>query len=1117
MIGAQVGPYRIESELGAGGMGSVYLAEVVETTPLLGVGERVALKIVHPHLLATPGFFKRFLQEADVGKRIQHPNVVRTYEVDATLVEDKQVNYMAMEYVEGRSLRQLLLDLGTVPETLLREIAAQVAAGLTAIHDAGIVHRDLKPENVLITDGQQVRIMDLGVAKLQEASIALTREGQFTGSLLYASPEQCEAQDVGNSADLYSLGVVLYELATGTNPFRRDDAVGIIKAHISVEPQRASDLSPDLSLFFTEVIGTLLAKKPEERFVSAEELGIVIEQGENSDWWAEREKQIHKVIADLPAIQVARETALHGRETEMAALTDAWNRVKGGAGGVILLEGEAGLGKSRLVDAFMRSLAGQDAHILYGSYPPSGGMGGISDSVLGKFGSSQLEESLAPYLTITPSLIPAFAALVRHESPPTGSEPLQGDALHSVCSHLVRALAKEAPTLWILDDISYAPVESRRILLAMARAITAHPVLLLFTSRPGTPEDELAHFSRLDHFRKMTLERLSPRQVIELLQDLFKSEGLAEKLGGKIAYKSDGVPYFVIELVRGLKDSSLLKQLPNGSYIQTQQITDIEVPSAVKDLIAGRLRELTKEERAILDVGAVQGFEFDPDLVARVREMKRVQVLETLADLERTRGIVRGVGRRYRFDQNQIHEVVFAETSQPLREEYHKLIAEAYIEREDLTPEDAEGEEALFIAQHLLKSDSPKRGLKYAMPALDHLESMSRHGAFVTLADLALPRLKGAKKVDLLTRKATALASQMRNEERSRAVEEAVALAEEIGDAEAQVKAYAALSTLHAGQSDHEAGLDVTRKAAEIARDAGNTFEEAGLAASVALHCWYLGRFDEAKAGWERAVELGREGENRQVEASAMGNLGYSALAVGRYADAINRFEEGLVLRKKHHRRTSIANAEESLGLVKYGLGDFDSARDHYARCVKIAREIGNPQEESIGLHFLGDVNFATGNLDAAMADYQASLAVRSDMGWTGGIAETRLRVGVVELQRGHKSQAVEHLDRAIELGEKSKWYQVHTLASCWRALLPGGDADAARKAVMDTAEKMEFAPRMEAHYVLWQVTGDKEQLAKAHEMLEHLREHAPTEYHESLMTDVPLHRDIAAAWARES
>ena len=134
MIGAQVGPYRIESELGAGGMGSVYLAEVTEKTPLLDAGARVALKIIHPHLLATPGFFKRFLQEADVGKRIEHENVVRTYDVDATLFKDKQINFMVMEYVEGRSLREFLLELRQIPESLLREVALQIAAGLAAVH-----------------------------------------------------------------------------------------------------------------------------------------------------------------------------------------------------------------------------------------------------------------------------------------------------------------------------------------------------------------------------------------------------------------------------------------------------------------------------------------------------------------------------------------------------------------------------------------------------------------------------------------------------------------------------------------------------------------------------------------------------------------------------------------------------------------------------------------------------------------------------------------------------------------------------------------------------------------------------------------------------------------------
>ena len=124
----------------------------------------------------------------------------------------------------------------------MRAIARQAAAGLAAIHEAGIVHRDLKPENILITRDQRIAIMDLGVAKPADATTDLTLVGQFIGSLAYASPEQCEGNDVNVAADLYGLGVVLYELATGTNPFRRDSAGATLRAHID-EPAPAANLA----------------------------------------------------------------------------------------------------------------------------------------------------------------------------------------------------------------------------------------------------------------------------------------------------------------------------------------------------------------------------------------------------------------------------------------------------------------------------------------------------------------------------------------------------------------------------------------------------------------------------------------------------------------------------------------------------------------------------------------------------------------------------------------------------------------------------------------------------------------------------------------------------------
>ena len=220
MKGSQIGPYRVLADLGSGGMGKVYLAEIVGKAAGLETGRKVALKVIHAHLLDTPGFFQRFLREADIGRAVQHENVVRTYLADALLHDGVQQNFLVMEYVEGQTLRDLLKEMERVPEELCRHIGREVAQGLTAIHEAGVVHRDLKPENVLITEDQVVKVMDLGVAHLQDEAIRLSQTGAFVGSLEYASPEQFRSSgsEVDARSDLHALGIVLYELSTGRHP-----------------------------------------------------------------------------------------------------------------------------------------------------------------------------------------------------------------------------------------------------------------------------------------------------------------------------------------------------------------------------------------------------------------------------------------------------------------------------------------------------------------------------------------------------------------------------------------------------------------------------------------------------------------------------------------------------------------------------------------------------------------------------------------------------------------------------------------------------------------------------------------------------------------------------------
>jgi tetratricopeptide (TPR) repeat protein len=1163
VIGSTLGPYRLDRELGAGGMGTVWLATTLEDAAGVKTGAKVAVKVVHPHLLSTPGFFKRFLREAEIGKSVRHENVVRTIDVDATELGGKPAHYLVMEYVEGRTLREMLRDLKTVPEALLRELASQIASGLAAIHDAGIVHRDMKPENVLVTKDHQVRIMDLGVPRLQEATVAITKEGQFAGSLLYASPEQFRHEPVGPPTDLYSLGVMLYELASGSNPFERDNAAQVISAHLNLEPRPLRDVVSDVSPFLAEVATSLLAKTPAGRFPSATELRRVLADGESSAWWKAREATVREREHRLPPIQVRRETELHGRETEMALLADAWKRAQAGQGSTVFIEGEAGIGKTRLVDAFLRTIAHGDAHVLYGSYPPSGGAGGLSDAVTEKFGRANLAEALRPHLAEMPSLVPAFAALVQHVTPPSGSEPLSGDAVHTVFCRIAKSLAAEKPLLWIVDELHFAPQESRATVLALARIVEPLRMLLVVTARPGVPEEDLAHFSRLATFRRATLGRLSARQIVELLREAFKSDALADRLGAKIGYKSDGVPFFVFEMIRGLKEGQFIKQMPDGSYVETQIVSDIEVPSAVRDLVEGRLRGVAKDERALLDVAAVMGFEFDPDLVARVRGKKRIEVLEALGDLERRSGLVRAAGRAYRFDHHQIQEVLLGQVSPVLAEEYHAALAEAFAEREKVAgrdPKSLPGETAVFLASHGLRGSRPDAALPFLEAAMTHLEKAYRNEEVLDLADRALAAtglLEGGQRVDLLLRKASRLDLLGRPDAERAALDEARRLADAAGDPSLRARVLTSLARHLNIASRFEASRAACVEAVELARACGDRGREIAAVGVLGVALALLSRHAEAQECHERRLAHAETTGDLAEQAAATINLGIGHLSLGRFDEARRSHERGLALAKSAGQRRWECNATGNLSnVLRDGLGRLAEARVLNARHLEIAREIGfrggevngllsscstlvlsgrdgeaeqrlelalaasreigDRRSEAIVLSRLAEAASRRGAPDDAERFHRGALEVSVAIGNRDRAAEVNVAFGDFLLQSGRRDEAVAAYSEAVRHAEAAGADEPHAEALARLAALGAREPADAVRAFASAEGAMSFSTRMDVNFVLWKATRDAARLAEAKRLLDHLVAHAPAEDRVSMIENVPLHREIAAA-AREA
>ncbi|MCK6460930.1 MAG: serine/threonine protein kinase, partial [Planctomycetes bacterium] len=279
-----LGIYRIGAELGRGGMGTVYRAETIAEGPAGPAGRTVALKVFRKELVEDERAFARCRLEAEIGKEIRHDNLVRTYGIGAADVDGGACHFMVMDLIEGKTLKGLLEELGPLPEPLLLEVADQVLAALQAIHERGVVHRDIKPENIVITPDQRVLLMDLGVAR-REAGNERTRVGEFVGSLAYAPPEQFSGKDVTRRSDLYALGVTLYELATGKNPFPQKDLGSLVGAKLEAEIPPPRTVRAELDGFWDQVIATCVRRDKTERFASAAVLRAILREGERSEWW----------------------------------------------------------------------------------------------------------------------------------------------------------------------------------------------------------------------------------------------------------------------------------------------------------------------------------------------------------------------------------------------------------------------------------------------------------------------------------------------------------------------------------------------------------------------------------------------------------------------------------------------------------------------------------------------------------------------------------------------------------------------------------------------------------------------------------------------------------------
>ncbi len=1030
--GDRLGRFAVIELLGRGGMGIVYRAEAD--------GKDVALKAVHPHLVARREFLTRFRLEAEAGARVRHPNVLRTHGVETVETPYGPVHLLVMEYVRGKSLQDLQTAVGRVPEAALRDLGAQVAAGLAAIHEAGVIHRDLKPENILVTEANEVKVMDLGVARLARDELHLSRTGQFVGSLLFAAPEQlADKGGVGPAADLYALGLVLFLLASGRHAFPCETVGEIVSAHLSELPPRLSSVVPTASPFLDAVVATLLEKDPAKRFSSARALKEALEAGEASEWWRTRQATAGSApgapaplrrtpFSGDPAPrdagpEVAGEGPILGRGRELRDLAESWGRARGGHGGAALLVGEEGVGRSRLLRAFLDAagLSREDALVVRGpgagSDGPLGGFRAAVAAVLPK--DASLDAAVARRIAGGAGPAGLLVRLLRD----TGAVPLAAEATSVAAAlvDLVAALSRERPRVVAVDDLDLLSEEDRRLFRALAAVAHEHPLLLVATATtpldPAWREDLLG--ARGLH--EVPIGRLDADAMRGFLRHLLRSVETADAISSDLLARAGGTPQVLERLVAGLVASGSLVREADGTLRLAKGGPPADLPADVRGLVDRRLSSLTPGEREALDGACVQGRSFDALVTASALGRTPTSVLADLAALSGEPRLVCGEGRVRRFDPAVVQEVVWSGLDPARRLTLHRRTAEAFAAAGAAGDLPRERSLPRVALHHLLGGDAAAAS-KALVPALDALLASRRVEEALELTRLALAASSGVPpdvRIETLLRRARLLDLLGRRDEERQCLEAALA-------ASAAAKRGAPPAALDAyGRS--LVALGETRRAEEVFREQLAAAEAASdFAAQAAAHgvlarlAAAAGDAAGARAHAETALRLARASGQRMLETRALGLL---AAAFEREGDAdLAQAHEArrLSLATRAGDALETAQAHDGLARIAMRRGRWREAQVHLDRESAIAREVGHREAEARARIGLGCLALARGRNEAALVAFEEARRAARAAEAPVEEAEADLHIARAALSSGDAAGALARTMRALSVATRT-------------------------------------------------------------------------------------------------
>ncbi|MEO8577220.1 MAG: protein kinase [Gemmatimonadales bacterium] len=1066
--GRTVDRYEVVARISAGGMGEVYRAR----DPLLE--RELVLKVLSQRTQFQADGLERFVREARAASALNHPNIVTIYAIG----EADGCHFIAMELVKGRTLRQLGHD--GAPAKVVAQVGSQAAKALAVAHEAGIVHRDIKPENIMVRDDGYVKVLDFGIAQLSgmdnrehEDDSRLTRPGMVVGTMRYMSPEQATAAEITPASDIFSLGIVLYELATGRHPFDASSDMGVVSSIILREPSAASRVNPRIPKDLDTVISRMLSKNAAARPTSIEVATLL--------------SSIAEPAFGAPGAQIPPlRGEIVGRELEKAALRDEFTSAAAGHATMVCVSGEPGIGKTTLVEDFLSELARSSSHLV--------ARGRCSERLAGAEAFLPILDALEDLLKEDPGgairkaleeNAPSWRRQVApFETGPGNTAPAASqERLKRELAAFLEDVAGDQPLVLFIEDIHWADASTVDLLAYIVTRLGNSRLFTIVTFRPS--ELHLAQHPflalKLDLqtrgvARELPLTFLTENEVRALLALKYPGSAFPADLAKLVHSRTEGNPLFVADVAEYLKVKDVIRQV-DGNWTLAGSLPDLErdLPESMRSMVQRKVSQLNELDSQLLVAASVQGYDFDSAVIAAATGRDPGEVEDRLVDLERVYTFVQRrdehefldgtLTTRYRFVHVLYQNVLYGSLSVSRRVQLSKAVGETILKFQKDTPGPFAAELGFLFES---ARDADKASLFFAAASRNAARVFANQEAAV-LARRGLGLLAKVEESSERQRRELSLQSILGSSVAATqgyaapevlvAMARARVLAEELGQQPELAPVIWGLFAYYLVSGDLPEARSISDQYLKWATTNGDPLMLVGAHCATGISLMYVGDLEGARMHCEKAATFYNREKRPLYHVMYRMDPGvffHSEQArvlwlLGRHDESLKARDAALELGGESPDPRSVAFALLFAGVLHHLRREYDKCLEYTSKCMAVCDEHGIAQERVWAMATHGWALAHTGKPDEGVKMLEASIAIQrnrhAELNLTFALrqlAEALNCKGSYIMARDAAREGLKISERHGEVASKVELYRIMGVAA--RYLAQTGEMDAAMR-----------------------------------------------------------------------